>query len=256
MLAPLSWLVGDHHCVAADCHPAVKPVQKHTVRVAMTVPSDPESSVSIATSEPAALDRDRALLDAFRRGEREALGQVYFDHVDAVAKLVRHGFFLASHGLRVPGASQLDIEHELVQEVFVRAFAERARNGYDGLRPYRPYLLRIAKNLMIDRQRARGHAIAVVPDAAELDAADLATATDTEDELHWQRLTAATSDYVAGLDAEMRSVVRLRFEEERSQQEVAEVLHVSRRRVRTLEQRAQVGLRRHLKRLKLRIDSP
>jgi DNA-directed RNA polymerase specialized sigma24 family protein len=47
-----------------------------------------------------------------------------------------------------------DGERELVQDTFAKAFAAAARQAYDGVSPYRPYLLRITKNLMIDRYRA------------------------------------------------------------------------------------------------------
>ena len=55
----------------------------------------------------------------------------------------------------VAGVPDTDAEHDLVRETFVRAFAEKARSSFDGLRPYRPFLLRITKNLMIDRFRSR-----------------------------------------------------------------------------------------------------
>lgn len=197
------------------------------------------------------LEADRALLDGFRRGDRDALGQVYFRYVDAVAKLVRLGFSLDAHGVRVPGARDRDSERELVQEVFLRAFAERARHGYDGIRPYRHYLLRIAKNLLIDRQRARGHDVAVAAMELDGDAPDRGSVDEPDRDLHWQRLAAATADYVAGVSAELRELIRLRFEDEHSQYEVAARMQITRRRVRTLEHRAQTGLRRYLKRLKL-----
>jgi RNA polymerase sigma-70 factor (ECF subfamily) len=212
-----------------------------------------------AASEPPAagattvplLEADRALLDAFRRGDREALSQVYFRYVDSVATLVRFGFMLDAHGLRVPGARDPDDERESVQEVFVRAFAERARRGYDGIRPYRHYLLRIAKNLLIDRQRARGHEVALDAGALDGDEPDPASVYEPAPDVHWQRQAAATSDYVAGLSPELRELVRLRFEDGYSQAHAAEQMQVSRRRVRTLERRAMTGLRRYLKRMKL-----
>jgi RNA polymerase sigma-70 factor, ECF subfamily len=198
---------------------------------------------------PPLLEADRALLDAFRRGERQALGRVYFHYVDDVAALVRHGFLIESRNLRVAGAPDADGERDLVQEVFVRAFAERARLSYDGIRPYRPYLLRIAKNLLIDQLRRREPALVLDEEAEALVPAE--PAPNPPEDLHWRRLSEATSHYLAELSAEQRELVRLRFEEERSQIEAAEQMHVSRRRVRTLEARVQAGLRRHLKRLKL-----
>src|SRR5262245_54234460 len=100
-------------------------------------------------------DNNRDLLDRFRRGERAALSEVYERYVDDVATLARRGFTMEAQGhVYVPGAD-IDGEHELVQDTFVKAFADAARQSFDGLRPYRPFLLRITKNLMIDRFRAR-----------------------------------------------------------------------------------------------------
>ena len=44
---------------------------------------------------------------------------------------------------------------DTVQTVFLRAFDERARLAYDGLRPYRNYLFSIARNLVIDGLRGK-----------------------------------------------------------------------------------------------------
>src|SRR5690349_20476148 len=99
-------------------------------------------------------DNNRELLDRFRRGERAALAAVYEHYVDEVARLARRGFPLDSPGgAYIPGVD-LEGEHELVQDTFVRAFSDRARTSFDGVLPYRPFLLRITRNLMIDRLRA------------------------------------------------------------------------------------------------------
>src|SRR3954470_15987411 len=112
-----------------------------------------------------------------------------------------------------------------------RAFAPAARAAHDGIRPYGAYLRRIAKNLMIDRLRAAGPAVSlddedaqlvVAPEAAELDPA-------------WLEQREVTSEFIAGLAPELRRLVTLRFEDELSQNQVAEALGISRRRVRTLE---------------------
>jgi RNA polymerase sigma-70 factor (ECF subfamily) len=200
------------------------------------------------------LDGDRELLDAFRRGDRDALARIYHHHVDEVGLVIRRGFTIEAHGhVHVPGAGDVDAEHELIQEVFVRAFSPSARAAFDGLRPYRPYLLRIAKNLLIDRARAQRRREVPLDDidlseeaaAAELPANDGAA---PEDDLDWKRLLAVAETYVAGLDRESQEFIRLRFEEELSQDETATRLGVSRRRVRTLETRTQSGLRKQLAR--------
>jgi RNA polymerase sigma-70 factor (ECF subfamily) len=190
---------------------------------------------------------DRSLLDAFRRGDAQALTKVYYQHVDDVARLVRRGFVLdAQGGARVFGAPNADIERELVQETFLRAFSPAGRRAYDGLRPYRPYLLRIAKNLLIDRHRRRRPEVSLEawPEVAALDAAPLGP--ELEQSLDDRKLFEVTKVYLQSLPAEEREIVRLRFEEGLSQDVVSEQLGVTRRRVRSVEESVQRGLERHL----------
>jgi RNA polymerase sigma factor (sigma-70 family) len=198
---------------------------------------------------------DRALLDRFRRGDRAALAAVYERYVDDVATLTRRGFTIDASGpVCVRGVGR-EAESELTQETFMRAFAEKARLAYDGLQPYRPYLLRITKNLMIDRFRAEQKAVRSVElDVAVLGDLDRLLATNAEFpvveepvELHWKKLSEATAAYAVTLDDEQRQFLALRFEEELSQDETALRLKCTRRRVRTLERDVQEGLRRWLK---------
>jgi RNA polymerase sigma-70 factor (ECF subfamily) len=191
---------------------------------------------------------DRALLDRFRRGDRATLAAVYERYVDDVATLARRGFTIESSGhVYVRGAGR-DGEYEITQETFARAFAEKARLAYDGLQPYRPYLLRITKNLMIDRYRAEQKAEQGIDDLDQLLAANAdLPAAEEPIELHSKALFEAATAYVATLDAEHRQFVTLRFEDEHSQDETAAHMKCTRRRVRTLERDVQDGLRTWLK---------
>jgi RNA polymerase sigma factor (sigma-70 family) len=182
---------------------------------------------------------NRELLLAFRAGDREALASVYWHYLPWVERLLRRGF--GSGDVRVPGLADPDVS-DVLQDTFARAFSAPGRNGYDGLRPYRNYLLRIARNIMIDRARIAGR--------VELDA-DIGEEADDDDEsaeeiVEHSRLQQATQVFVRGLDPESRELVRLRFEDERSQEAVAAAMGVSRRRIRTLEKRVREGLERHL----------
>jgi RNA polymerase sigma factor (sigma-70 family) len=189
---------------------------------------------------------DRDLLDRFRRGERAALAAVFERYVDDVATLARRGFVIESSGHVVVRGTGRDGEYDLVQETFAKAFATQARLGYDGVSPYRPYLLRITKNLMIDRYRAaQKDARTIALDTVELDA--LEPATEEPVDPLWQKLAAATAEYVATLDPMMRDFVRLRFDEGGSQESVAEALGSTRRKVRTMERDVQKQLRSWLK---------
>lgn len=187
---------------------------------------------------------DRVLLDAFRRGDRAALTTVYFHYIDELAVIVRHGFTLSATGTRVRGAGDDHAARDLLQDIFARAFAPAARLGYDGIRPYGAYLKQIARNLMIDRVRAADPATPLGDDGA-LDLVVAPAPPDDDPDWAVQRREAVT--YLGTLPAEQQQLVKLRFEDERSQDETAAALGVSRRRVRTLEARIQKGLRKALR---------
>jgi RNA polymerase sigma factor (sigma-70 family) len=196
---------------------------------------------------------DRELLERFRRGDRTALAAVYERYVDDVATLARRGFTIESSGhVYVRGATG-DGERELVQETFLRAFAQKARLAFDGIGAYRPYLLRITKNLMIDRFRAAQkeakHVEHVESGVGDLDALLSANAElpPGEPDLDFKTQLAATAEYLATLDDETRKIIALRFEDELSQDEVAARAGCTRRRVRSVEARAQDELRAYLR---------
>ena len=181
---------------------------------------------------------NRALLLAFRAGDRQALTEVYWHYVAAVERILRRGF--VSGGVTVPGLPDADVR-DVIQEAFARAFSATARQRYDGLRPFRNYLMRIVRNLLVDRARLAGR-VELDPDIGDEPGED----EDAEEEMARGRLAEATHAFVQGLDPEQRELVRLRFEEEQSQDAVAATMGVSRRRVRTLEKRVREGLARHL----------
>ena len=203
---------------------------------------------------------NRPLLDAFRRGERAALAQVFGAYVDDVATLVGRGFFLDG-AVRVPGTGSTDALHDLVQDVFVRALAEKARLAYDGLRPYRPYLLRITKNVLIDRARRARPLLsldAAAPGGALRDLDQLIDSNAAlphepcrtpEEELSWREQRAATQAYMSGLSAEAAAFVQQRFVEELPLLEVARRLGLTRRQARTLEEQVLRGLEKHLRKI-------
>jgi RNA polymerase sigma factor (sigma-70 family) len=184
------------------------------------------------------------LLRAFRAGDTAALEAVYWAYVDAVAHVVRRGAALASDA-HVRGAPVEDWG-DLVQETFTRAFAERARLAYDGLRPYRPYLLTICRNLLADWMRRRGRELptdfadeAVAQPSGEAPSEPAATLAPGE--------LAVVEQFLAGLDGALADVYRQRYVVGASQEEAARALGLSRQRVRTLEAKLRDGLRRALK---------
>jgi RNA polymerase sigma-70 factor (ECF subfamily) len=166
--------------------------------------------------------------------------------MDDVSTLVRLGFALDA-STHIRGISDPDEQRDAVQEVFVRALSEKARMSYDGLRPYRPYLLRIAKNLMIDRARKiKRRPTKAEPRSGVLDVDDLidrdAPMPEPEEDMDWRNQRRVAIRYMETLPGDLRELVQLRFVDCRSQASVAEALGITRRRVRTLEKRCLAGL--------------
>ena len=188
------------------------------------------------------LRSNRGLLAGFRAGKPEALTAVYWEYVRKVEHLLRAGFELRSQGTWIKGVGgQPDDLDDLLQEVFARAFSEKGRRGYDGLRDYGPYLYAIARNVLIDRARAAGREIVV--SLAELEAA-VETGAETGDTPPWAAPATmkVVEEYLATLPRDLRMVHTLRYEEGRSQEQAAEKLGVGRQTLRTLERRLRDGL--------------
>ncbi len=201
---------------------------------------------------------DRALLDAFRRGERPALLAVYRAYVDDVARFLRRGFTFTSRGrpcaFRGFGGGY-EIEAAL-QEVFRRAFEEKARLAYNGLDPYRPYLLRIARNLVINDLKSKQPILfrfrvggAVVLEPAELDDtpdALPAREPDPEEQLEAREVAALVERFRRALDPREAGVFTERFEHGRSAEATASALGLSRSQVRTTEAKLRQRFLRHM----------
>jgi len=183
------------------------------------------------------LARDSALLQRFRRGEQQALETVYWAYVDRIERVAKYGFRLAQKGLHIDGVAADEIG-DVVQETFARAFAERARLAYDGLRDYGPFLSTIARNLLADRARRRGRELPLDL-GGEWD-----EAPPPAEEPAWasEALTKAVQSYLASASPELRAVHHERYVRSVSQEEAARVLGVSRQQLRTLEKRLRDGL--------------
>jgi RNA polymerase sigma factor (sigma-70 family) len=187
------------------------------------------------------LANDRGLLLRFREGDREALAEVYWAYVDSVERVLRARFFAAAPGSWGGSASDLQ---DVVQEVFMKAFAPEARMSYDGLRPYGPFLLTIARHGLADWWRRRGREI---PTELELPEADEgAVFADATVAFADARRVALVERFVRGLPRDLRAVHEARFGEGLSQRDAAAAIGIGRQKLRTLEQRLTAMLRETL----------
>jgi RNA polymerase sigma-70 factor (ECF subfamily) len=180
------------------------------------------------------------LLAAFRRGDRAALEEVYWATLDTIERLVWAGVRRAERARWIRGGRSSDVE-DLVQDTYVRAFDERARSRYDGLRDFEPYLATIARNVLIDWVRARGELPA--------GAADDLTAEPPQDEEPWasEAVMRTVETYLARVPPELKAVHEERYVRGTPQREAAERLGISRQQLRTREQKLRDGLLRVLR---------
>ena len=165
------------------------------------------------------LESDRALLDGYRRGDRRALERIYRELSPVILR------FLARLGVR---ALDLDAAH---QEAFVRVFGEQARSRYDGLKPFRPYALGIARFAAIDLLRAQGKVMANV---VELDES-LSDGETPEEAAATAEVQEQVRRFLDTLPPVDRAFAAARFMEGLSQEKAGEQCGLSRQEARTKE---------------------
>ena len=193
------------------------------------------------------LPSDRALLDAFRTGEAWAIERVYHAHVGQVAGLLRKGFSFMSGGQLVHFRgydNAWDLECA-VQDTFSHAFSPAARTAYDGINPFGPYLITIARNQTISRLRRdyremrRRTALAadVGPEQPET----------PEQQAIRDELRQLVEAFRATLDRQQLRFLDLRFREDLNLMETARALGLTRMRARTMEQKLRRAFLRFLR---------
>jgi RNA polymerase sigma factor (sigma-70 family) len=207
---------------------------------------------------------DRTLLEAYRRGRPWALERVYRYYVAAVGALLGAGFTFSSGGesYRFVGYRDEFERQEVLQQTFVNAFGERARKGYSGLSPYGPYLLGIARNLVIDDYRRRRRELALfIPERGErileevgereLEAAPLGTwarrPPNPEARAHATRVRALVGEFLETLDDEMVTLVDVHYLQGRSQEASAEILGLDRNGIRKRVRQLRLSLLQFMK---------
>jgi RNA polymerase sigma factor (sigma-70 family) len=204
------------------------------------------------------LIENRNLLKSFREGDAATLAIVYQTYSSPVLSLLQRGFTDNYKGTFIGGVSDINMRLDLLQDIFLKAFSRNARESYDGIRPYRAFLVTIARNRMIDywRAQARDPIAAVHGHSQEYHDALLdnihqtekETGTDEEDHIYWKQCLEASDEFVTTQNEQTRRFISLRFREELPLLEVARQLNISRWRARSLEKKIQQNLEKHLRR--------
>lgn len=181
------------------------------------------------------------MLRGFRDGAPDALRDVYRTHVDEVGKQLRFGFSFLSRGRahRFVGYDSAFDFHDALHETFRRAFEPRARQGYDGIRPYGPYLKTIARNVVLRGFRAKERLFSPLDDGAGDEEHRGSVLAD--DGLSPEQTVAASQvqglvrDFLATLDDDDRRLLELRFVDGKSQRDAAPLLGLGRQQIRGRE---------------------
>ncbi|MBL8911879.1 MAG: sigma-70 family RNA polymerase sigma factor [Archangium sp.] len=186
---------------------------------------------------------DQAFLQKFRSGEATAMAEVYRQHVPSLHRLLRAAAFRGPlfSSLRAPS----ELENTLL-EVFARAFEPRAREAYDGVRPYEAFLMGIARNVLLENARRRedsvGGELTEVVDTALAD--DL---TDVQALLEDREVTRLLETFRRELNGENAQLYELRFVEGLSQEQAAERMGQTRIQLRRREHKLRTSLLAWLK---------
>lgn len=187
------------------------------------------------------MPEERLLVERARGGDAQAFEQLYRTYVDRVYAYVA---FRVRDG---------DLADDLTQEVFIQAL--RALGGYDWRGSLAPWLLRIARNTVVDHWRRQGRRRDRAQSAAEAGDEDedslIGRVPDVEGEdavaraelaLDRQRFTAAAES----LTDLQQQVLALRFSAELSIKETAEIMGRSEGAIKNLQHHALRALRRAL----------
>lgn len=200
---------------------------------------------------------DPKLLEDYRAGRPAALTRVYEHYRRDVERTLVAGFPLqdGERSLRFLGFSRSYELCDAVQDTFVRAFSPQARGRYDGTSPFRPYLLQMARNVVIDRHRrarVRPERLVTLPGESPegpdaLHARTPAPSPDPEAETLRAEAARLLDAFVAEQDPKTRALIRVHFDEEQSQEAAAAALGLRRSELRTQVEAVRARLLRFLK---------
>lgn len=200
------------------------------------------------------LVEDRQLLEAFRRGETSALGRVYDEYARGLFGLLSNGFSIrvSGKGYRFNGLAEPWQLEAAVQEIFLRAFADRSRIAYDGLRPYKNYLFMIARNYVIDLFRKKSRQFIPIDRVPEPSADPYATGPQSvpagpEDLISDKQLLEQVDLFIESLDPKERALFDERFTNGRTIVDTAQRLNTTDYRIKRDEKKIKRAFFRWMK---------
>jgi RNA polymerase sigma factor (sigma-70 family) len=194
------------------------------------------------------LRHDPNWLADFKTGEEAALALVVSEYQGMLQERLQRGFFTAASGSRIRlRVHDVDERDDLIQDTFARAFRPSSRRAYSGESDYGAYLLRICRNLTIDRfRRTCTERDMIAPDA--FDRLDRMSPVETlewsgghhafgkgpEAEAQRSQLAGHLREFFETLSDEDLQLITLYSEGDMSQRQAADSLGVERHQVRSM----------------------
>jgi RNA polymerase sigma-70 factor (ECF subfamily) len=135
---------------------------------------------------------------------------------------------------------------DLMQEIYIKIYNNI--NKYDEKYPFHPWLRRVAVNTCINEKRKKTPNVIALDSGKEEFALEnqLAASDDTHKEIEKQELAAIIKEHINRLPEKQRMVVILRYYEDLSYEEIAELLKLPMGTVKTDLYRAKNALKNKL----------
>ncbi len=155
---------------------------------------------------------DQALLEIYQQGDREAVSQLLERHARRVRDYVR---MLVKDN---------DVADDLTQEVLIKVVKVLDEGRYTDKGRFQPWLLRIARNRVLDYFRAQKQVKTVSESSAGFDILGSKNFAEPsiEDRLVSEQQAEEVRQLIELLPAEQREVVKMRYYEGLSFKEIAE----------------------------------
>jgi RNA polymerase sigma factor (sigma-70 family) len=211
------------------------------------------------------LAKDKKLLKEFKRGDTEAMDVVYKHYSPGLMNFLRKGFtFRSGKGNFYFKGIQDESELEnAVQEVFRRAFEQRARDSYNGVNSFSNWVLAIGRNMVINQFRnreiafsqyvsasdERGH-LAVLDQEIKPEYGGILFSrpeASQQTQVEHGELKGLMDSFMEELTEHDQKLMLYRFAEGKGQEETAKLLKSTRMKVRTAETKLRSRLRAYLR---------
>lgn len=164
---------------------------------------------------------DEELMSLYQQGEYGAFEELYFRHSGRV-----YGYL--KNRISIPGEAE-----DLLQHTFLKL--HQARDNYNGMLPFLPWLFSIARNLLIDHLR-KHRAIPIESDKLMALAEKASQGGNPEPVVSWEEVMKLLPD-------DQRQMMQMRFEEGLSFEDIARLSGVNETSARKRVSRTVQGLR-------------